>query len=130
MLKKLIKYDFRDQGKLLWPLHLALLLGSLIAGFCLMYNLNSLRNIAENAPMSALRVISMVVITLVMSAIIASSIVTIILVGRQYYRNCFCDEGYLTFTLPVSPSQVLLSKLITGSAWSIINLVAAITRAE
>lgn len=125
MLKKLMKYDFRDQGKTLWPLHLALLLGSVLAGFCLLYYMSSLQKMAEGVMrISAMQVVSIVVMALVMIALMASAIVTQILVGRQYYNNCFCDEGYLTFTLPVPSSTILLSKLITGALWTLINVLA------
>ncbi len=128
MLKNLIKYDYRDQGKLLWPLHLALLLGSLLAGLCLQYYIGSLHKLAMNPTgtnvINFMQIVSMAVVVLFLTAIMASSIVTLVLIGRQYYRNCFCDEGYLTFTLPVTPSQVLLSKLITGTIWVMTNLIA------
>ena len=67
MLKKLMKYDFRDQGKTLWPLHLALLLGSVLAGFCLLYYMSSLQKMAEGVMrISAMQVVSIVVMALVM----------------------------------------------------------------
>lgn len=127
MLKKLIKYDFKDQGKSLWPLHLALLGGSVLAGISLQYFMRSMKAMTEEAVgMNAMQTITMIVMILFFSCLMASSIVTLVFIGRQYFNNCFRDEGYLTFTLPVTPSQVLLSKLITGTVWTIINLVAVL----
>lgn len=41
-------------------------------------------------------------------------ILNLILVLRRYYTNLFTDQGYLTFTLPVSRMQILFSKLMMG----------------
>ena len=45
--------------------------------------------------------------------LIASSILPIV----RFYKNFFTDEGYLTFTLPVKRSTLLLSKLTSGIIW-------------
>lgn len=44
----------------------------------------------------------------------ASSIITLIFILMRYYKNFFTDEGYLTFTLPVTPHELLWTKLISG----------------
>lgn len=47
-------------------------------------------------------------------------VICLILLGYRYYKNMFTDEGYLTFTLPVTPTQNLWAKLITGTVWQIL----------
>ncbi len=44
----------------------------------------------------------------------------------RFYKNMFTDEGYLTHTLPVTPRQLLLNKVITMSAWNLIGELAII----
>ena len=44
-------------------------------------------------------------------------------------KNLFTDEGYLTFTLPVTPDQILLSKVINGILWSAVSWSLAYARA-
>lgn len=126
MLSKLMKYDFRDQGRLQWPLQLGVVLGGIVAGFCMAYTMRTAQMMEQPSGPKALQIIMIVLIALVMMAIAASSIITQVLVGRQYYQNCFCDEGYLTFTLPVSSRKILISKVLTGSLWVLINLVAVL----
>ena len=46
----------------------------------------------------------------------AFSLLTAILIFIRYFKNFFTDEGYLTFTLPVKRSQLLMSKIISGCA--------------
>lgn len=43
--------------------------------------------------------------------------VTLILIVVRYYKNFFTDEGYLTFTLPVSRTQLLNSKILMAFIW-------------
>lgn len=45
---------------------------------------------------------------------IACGIIASILVIVRFYKNLFTSEGYLTFTLPVSESQHILVKLLSG----------------
>lgn len=124
MLSKLMKYDFRDQGRLQWPLQMGVVLGGIVAGFCMAYTMRTAELMGPHDGPQGLQIVMIVLIALVMMAIAASSIITQILVGRQYYQNCFCDEGYLTFTLPVSSGKILLSKVLTGSLWVLVNLIA------
>lgn len=44
----------------------------------------------------------------------------------RYYRNMYTDEGYLMHTLPVTPRQLLGSKIITMSSWNLIGVIAEI----
>ncbi len=43
-----------------------------------------------------------------------------IFLGVRYYRSMFSDEGYLTHTLPVKPSSLLISKTVTAGCWMLI----------
>ena len=52
---------------------------------------------------------AMLLVIACVMAIIASAVVTELLVFVRFYKNFFTDEGYLTFTLPVSRKDLLLS---------------------
>ena len=41
-----------------------------------------------------------------------------IYIAVRFYKNLYTDEGYLMHTLPVTPRQLLVSKLTVGSLWS------------
>lgn len=43
--------------------------------------------------------------------------------GYHFYKNVFTDQGYLTNTLPVTPSQLLLSKELAALLWLLIDVV-------
>ena len=44
----------------------------------------------------------------------------------RFYKNMLSDEGYLSFTLPVTVSQHLWSKLLVSCVWTVISAVFAI----
>lgn len=45
----------------------------------------------------------------------------------RFYKRCFTDEGYLTFTLPVSSHQILLSSLVNCILGSLVVILAAVS---
>lgn len=47
------------------------------------------------------------------------------LVVQHFQRNLYGNEGYLMFSLPVSASQLLLSKIVTTILWFNLMLTAA-----
>ena len=51
-------------------------------------------------------------------AVIAATIVVAI---QRFYKNLMTEEGYLMFTLPVKVHQLVNSKLIVATVWSIIS---------
>lgn len=69
-----------------------------------------------------LSVFAGLVCTLLISAtyygLIAYTIATAILLLVQFYRNHFSDEGYLTFTLPATTHQHLLSSFLNILIWT------------
>ena len=59
----------------------------------------------------------------------AALIVTFILCIVRFYKNFFSNEGYLSFTLPVTTNQHLLAKLLSAVVYSIIVFVSVIAAA-
>ena len=57
-----------------------------------------------------------------------SMLVTVLIVVR-YYKNFFTDEGYLTFTLPVSRTKLLNSKILMALIWISATLAVCILAA-
>ena len=53
----------------------------------------------------------------------ASILTMMVLIVVNFYKTLITDEGYLTFTLPVSPTKLLLSKVLNGIIWNTIMLV-------
>lgn len=41
----------------------------------------------------------------------------LIYMGVHFYKTLYSDEGYLTHTLPVTPRQLIISKVLNGGIW-------------
>ena len=128
MLGKLIKHDFRALSRTLFPLQIGILSGGLVATLLtvLTIRLNNASAAAHSGSSmlhGMVMVISVTMSVLIGIAIAASAFVTLLLICMHFYKSFLSDEGYLTFTLPVSTSNLLWSKLFTGIFWVLINAV-------
>lgn len=112
MLAKLLKHDIKSTGKVLFPTHLILIATTLMGVAFL-----SLKHIRRPETFLLLGC-GVVGYTLIIGTL--SSIVQIYLIVF-FYRNMFSSQGYLTFTLPATPWQLLHSKGITGYLWLLLN---------
>jgi hypothetical protein len=127
MLGKLLKHDFRALSRTLFPLQIGILAGGLVATLLtvLTIRLNGASATVHGSAMLEGTVTAILVTTSVLIgvAIAASAFVTLLLICMHFYKSFLSDEGYLTFTLPVSTSKLLWSKLFTGIFWMLINTV-------
>ncbi|MDP3446879.1 MAG: hypothetical protein Q8S22_02350 [Eubacteriales bacterium] len=125
MLKKLMKHDFRALSRTLFPLQIGILGGGLVATLLTALTIRLGQNTANTGGSALLRQLIMGVSAtasvLIGVAIMASALVTLLLICYHFYRSFLANEGYLTFTLPVSTSKLIWSKLLTGMFWTLIN---------
>lgn len=108
MLKKLLKYDLKYIFRYWWIAAAASLVASVLGGICLSM-LDSGR--ALPAPVYTMCII---IIVLAVIGFFAFAIFGSVICFIRFYKNLFSDEGYLTFTLPVTMNDILGSKLIAG----------------
>lgn len=117
MLAKLLKYDFKAMFKIFLPLWGVLLVVSgvnrLISGSPL----------AEGGGMGIFTSLLGVMYVLLIMAVM---VVTTVIIIARFYQGLLKDEGYLMFTIPVKPWQLLASKLISAMVISIISGVVAL----
>lgn len=119
MLKKLLKYEFQATGRIFLPLYGALIVVAFIQRLFLAFNLNSLDSLALN-------ILTAMVPTIFGALIMAICVVTFIMMMQRFYKNLLGREGYLMFTLPVSVSKLIWSKLIVIVVWSILSVLIGI----
>lgn len=110
MLRKLLKYDLRYLFKYWWILAVISLGFSVLGGL----SMNVFYDPAES-PDASLFILAILTFILSIFAICAFVIGTEIFIFTRFQRNFFTDEGYLTFTLPVTRYQLLNSKLISAT---------------
>ena len=130
MFTKLLKYEFRAQRKLLSILSLSAL-GAGIIGGLMMWLITGSDVIygsftTENDFAAAMLISFSTTLMLgAIFAIIAYIVAVYILLLYRFYKHHFSDEGYLTFTLPATTHQILLSSILNIIIWSFICIVAA-----
>lgn len=115
MLGKLLKHEWKAVWKVPTLLLGILMLIGLIAGST--FSMPIWDSDWVGLPMSGVMLIMMYFF-----ALSGINIGITIYFGVRYYKSMFTDEGYLTHTLPVSARELLLNKVITMSAWSLITM--------
>ncbi len=114
MLGKLLKHEFKATSRLLLPVFL------ILAVFTLMDRIVLSLDIFHGALAFIPGIITFVFVLSIIGVIVVSFIIIVI----RFYKNLVKDEGYLMFTLPTNPSQLITSKLIVATVWSIASILA------
>lgn len=131
MLGKLIKHDFRAFSRTLCPLQIGVLGGGVLATILTRVIIAMVGANAQGVASGFLFVLAgflSLLTGLLGMAILASALVTLVLICIRVQKSFFESEGYLTFSLPVTTENLLWSKIITGTLWLLINgVVIAVT---
>lgn len=112
MLGKLLKYDFRAMFRVFLPLWGALLAVSVVNSL----TLNSNRMGISGA----------VLFIAYIGIIIAVMTVTLVLIVQRFYNGLLKGEGYLMFTLPVKPWQLIASKGISAMVVTVLSILMGV----
>lgn len=128
MLGKLIKHEFKAVNRLMIPLHLGLIVITIIGRFYIQFTV--FNNPAQSYAMSQnvwYNIINAMLVFFYVVALIAAALITWIYLSiLRFRKNLFTDEGYLMHTLPVSASAHIWSKLIVCFIWQAIDLILVI----
>jgi hypothetical protein len=111
MLSKLIKYDMKALSRILLFPHFFILILAFIGRIFITSNIH----LREPNHFEVLYFMLFFLSLAVMSG------ATYIIIGIHFYKNLFSAQGYLSWTLPVTVDQHLLSKLISAFVWTLLN---------
>ena len=118
MFSKLLKYEFKSCGKVLFPAFGLGVLGSLILHFFAYM----LELVFPQSPRITDPIFSMIVgLYAVFMAVLGIGYVV-----ARFFRTMVGREAYLTLTLPVDNSMHLWAKLISGYVFSVLGILTAI----
>ncbi len=126
MFRKVLKYDMAAIKRYWWIVAVAVLgmsvVGSLV--FRGVFYIFENESVLEDSPLMIFAAIAGIVFLFIcVLAIFSSVFITAVMTYLRYYRNFFTDEGYLTFTLPVSRKTLYLSKTVNAMFWSFAHLL-------
>ena len=116
MLRRLLKYDFLSVWKSGW--------GTLPAIFgCTLVAIIAARSIDFIYGNTGRSIAGLIIMIFCLFGAMACLGVLNVLAYMRFYKNLFTDEGYLTFTLPVKRSTLLISKMLNIAIWSVGSLI-------
>lgn len=126
MLGKLLKYDFKATGKLFGILSIIVLCTTAL-GCGALTMMIGYDGFSANNPVELIFSISISMLFFFsVLAIFAYALAVMVLVISRFYNSMFTDQGYLTFTLPVSSHTLLLSKTISSAVTMICSVIVAV----
>ena len=122
MFTKLLKQNWRARWGVLGILCLICLSAAVLGGGSMRY-LVWASNQSETMKLPT----ALCVLAMVMSfvAIAVCCVAQLFFQLWRFYKSCFTDEGYLTFTLPVTTHEILLSSLINTFLGVLLMVVVA-----
>lgn len=113
MVKKLFKHEIASYKRIILPMHLILVAIAIVSRVVQLFDDNS----------TTYNIIFGSTTTIFVIACIVCVVLTIIYCIKRFYTNFFSHEGYLTFTLPVSTTQHLLTKVTVAVMVQLFSIV-------
>ena len=117
MLLKLLKYDFRSMWKTFSLVWAACLVIALVNRFTLPFDGQSGAVIGDGDGL-----LSIMTALAFFGVLCAMFVAVMIFIVQRFYKGLLGDEGYLMQTLPVTADQLLWSKLLISSLWSVLSM--------
>lgn len=116
MLGKLLKYDMRYVARIMPIMYLVAFAMSLLMSLVVFL-------ISKLTEMSFILIMLLPLWVLALAVIAYSGV---IMIASRIYKTFYSDQGYLTFTLPVTSSQLIWSKVLLYVIWQLIGMIVAI----
>lgn len=121
MFGKLCKYEFKSIVRTLGPIYLAVIAISVLNAFLIRGALISKPGVG----LKLIDLLQLIFAIVYFGVLIAMSVLTLIVVIQRFYKGLLCDEGYLMFTLPVKPRQLIAAKGLTAFVMSVVSALTA-----
>lgn len=116
MVKKLFKHELYSYVRLMFPMYVVMLGIALLGRIVQFFESES----------DAYLLILIPTIIMVVLALVAASLLTTIVVVVRFYRHLFSGEGYLTLTLPVTPNQHIVVKMLSAVLFETLTVIVSI----
>lgn len=121
MLSKLMKYDFKATSKFFVPCSIFILLYSCVA--TLFFNFSTITG-KMNSSISFTLLITLLTVFyagILIAYVLGTYAISIV----HFYKSMVTDQGYLTHTLPVKKSKIILGKFLTANILCLIGAIIA-----
>ena len=128
MLGTLLKYDMKALSRVLGPVNIAVVAAGIatVLAFLLTDTIADAHSGPNDQFLEALLTMLSLTAIACEGVLTISPCVVAAMAAHRFYTNLFTDEGYLTLTLPVRASAVVLSKLFASLLWAFVNMVIVV----
>ena len=116
MLKKLYRYEYYSLFRSMFPVYIGLLCLALIGRLIYLFENDSF----------AYQITVTLSSTFYFVAIAALFIVGMVIVVTRFYKNLLTGQGYLTFSLPFTPTRHIVCKLLCGATVTVLNFIVVV----
>lgn len=116
MVKKLFKHEWIAYARTLLPFEAVLVGIAIITRFVQFFENDSVAYAIVNGSS---------IIMLCIAAVVCLVLALVFGITR-FYRNLFTNEGYLSFTLPVTPAQHILVKLVVSTVTTLVTVLVIV----
>ena len=116
MLSKLMYHEFKATRRVFFPAYGIMLALAVISSVFMILS-NNLQRLA--VPLSLL------LLAYVLS-LFAVGVLSFVYMIVRFYKNLLGDEGYLMFTLPATPAQLVWSKCLVSTIWMVVSTILCI----
>ncbi len=123
MLKKLLKHEYKATSRFFLPTYGCFVLLLLVQRLSLLWASSMSKNQSFAGDLA--RIVMNLFSTASVLALIALLICPMVYGIVRFYKNLLTDEGYLSFTLPVTAGQHLVSKLLVLLTWQVLTFLVA-----
>ncbi|HJA92266.1 MAG TPA: ABC transporter permease [Candidatus Eisenbergiella merdipullorum] len=110
MLSRLIRHEWKETWRIPAISCIVILALTLVCFICF-------RRMQPPADASAINAGAFVIMMLYCLLVSCIGIVMTIFIAIRFYRNLYTEEGYLMHTLPVTPRQLVVSKMLVAVLW-------------
>lgn len=119
MFGKLMKYELRSVMKDFLFVWIGILVVSVVNAFTMGYG--------NDPEVDGFKAFLLVVIPLLVlfALYVAAFVIAILYVLRRFWQGLLGQEGYLMFTLPVKPSQLIAAKALTALILEVVSVLVA-----
>ncbi|MGN0453008.1 MAG: hypothetical protein ACI4GZ_04310 [Ruminococcus sp.] len=116
MVKKLFKHEIMALGRMIFPVLCAVLGAGLLTRFVVLFETDSV----------SYKIVIGSSVFILIAAILTSLVLAVVLSVVRYYKNLFTSEGYLSFTLPVTPANHLWVKSLVALMFVSLTALTAV----
>ncbi len=128
MLGKLMKHEWKGTykfgGIMVLTIFVLTLIGYLFLRYSAIGEVMQGETVLKPAEIMTLTISSIGTLILYYLALIGAMYGAIIYLAVRFYKTMYTNQGYLTHTLPVTPGQLLTSKILVSGVWTLFVYLA------